>query len=62
MESLWSAYSDAYHRGDIEWIKKAIYLLIIIAAILLIFLTKAIITLWIGKEIMIDNMQWHFLF
>lgn len=62
MAPLWSAYSDAYHRGDIEWIKKAIknqlkiYLLIIIAAILLIFLTKAIITLWIGKEIMIDNM------
>lgn len=62
MAPLWSAYSDAYHRGDIEWIKKAIknqlkiYLLIIIGAILLIFLAKPIIALWIGQKIFIDIM------
>lgn len=53
---LWSAYSDAYHRSDMEWIKKTIknqlkiYLLIIVATTLLIFLAKPIIRLWIGKD------------
>ena len=62
MAPLWSAYSDAYHRGDMEWIKKTIknqlrvYLLIILGTILLIFLAKPIITFWIGKDFLVDNM------
>ena len=61
MAPLWSAYSDAYHRGDMEWIKKTIknqlrvYLLIILGTILLIFLAKPIITFWIGKDLLVDN-------
>lgn len=62
MAPLWSAYSDAYHRGDIEWIKKTIknqlkiYLLILVATTLLIFLANPIINLWIGKDFFVDKM------
>lgn len=62
MAPLWSAYSDAYHRGDIEWIKKTIknqlkiYLLIILSTGLLVFLAQPIIHLWIGKDFIVDNM------
>jgi len=62
MAPLWSAYSDAYHRGDMEWIKKTIknqlkiYLLIMVTTILLVFLAKPIINIWIGKNFVIDNM------
>lgn len=59
---LWSSYSDAYHRNDMEWIKKTIknqlkiYLLIIASTILLALLSKPIIYIWIGKDFIIDNM------
>lgn len=62
MAPLWSAYSDAYHRNDMEWIKETIknqlkiYLLIIVATTLLIFLANPIISLWIGKDFFVDNM------
>lgn len=58
---LWSAYSDAYHRNDMEWIKKTIrnqlkiYLLIIIATILLSILMKPVISIWIGKDFIVDS-------
>jgi O-antigen/teichoic acid export membrane protein len=61
MAPLWPAYSDAYHKGDFFWIKNTlkkqlkIYMLIVIATILLGFLTKPIIYIWIGKEMIIDN-------
>lgn len=62
MGPLWSAYSDAYYKNDIEWIKKTIknqlkiYLLISLATILLIFIAKPIISFWIDKNFVIDNM------
>lgn len=62
MAPLWSAYSDAYSRNDTQWIKKTIknqlkiYFLIILGTILLVFLAKPIIGLWIGKEFVVDNM------
>lgn len=61
MAPLWSAYSDAFHRNDIVWIKKTIknqlmiYLLIVLGTILLAFLTKPIIYIWIDKEFIVDN-------
>lgn len=57
---LWSAYSDAYHRGDLQWIKNnikiqlKIYILIIIITALLILFTKKIISLWIGENLTTD--------
>ncbi|MBE3605367.1 oligosaccharide flippase family protein [Campylobacter sp. RM13119] len=61
MAPLWSAYSDAYHRGDMEWIRKSIknqlkiYLLIVLATILLALWAKPIVSIWIGKEIVVDT-------
>lgn len=61
MTPLWSAYSDAYHRGDIEWIKNSLFrqlqffILIILGTIVLTFIAKYIITLWIGKNFIVDD-------
>ncbi|MBN2816756.1 MAG: oligosaccharide flippase family protein [Campylobacterales bacterium] len=61
MAPLWSAYSDAYHRNDIRWIKMTfksqlkIYFIIILATIALIFLAKPIVKIWVGEEIFLDN-------
>lgn len=58
---LWSACSDAYHRGDIEWIKNSLFrqlqffILIILGTIVLTFIAKYIITLWIGKNFIVDD-------
>ncbi len=61
LSPLWSSYSDAYHRNDMKWIKKTIknqlkiYLLIIVATILLSLLIKPIVSIWIGKDFIINN-------
>jgi O-antigen/teichoic acid export membrane protein len=53
---LWSAYTDAYHRNDFEWIKKMlhkqlmIFGIIILAVFLLTLTAESIIRVWIGKE------------
>lgn len=58
---LLSAYSDAYHRNDLNWIRKTIknqlkiYILIIIATVILSFLAKLIIHIWIGEEFIVDS-------
>ena len=58
---LWSTYSDAYHRNDLEWIKTTIknqlkiYFLIIVVTVILILYAKTIISLWIGESLMIDT-------
>jgi len=58
---LWSACSDAYHRGDIEWIKNSLFrqlqffILIILGTIVLTFIAKYIIVFWIGKDFIIDD-------
>jgi len=57
---LWSAYTDAYHRGDIEWIKRVlqkqmmIFGVVVVAAIILIFVSKNIIGIWIGSGFQIS--------
>lgn len=62
MAPLWSAYSDAYHRNDYEWIKKTIknqlkiFILFIFATMILVTLAKPIIRLWIGDKLQVDNM------
>lgn len=58
---LWSACSDAYHRGDIEWIKNSLFrqlqffILIVLGIIVLTFLAKYIIAFWIGNDFVVDN-------
>ena len=54
---LWSAYSDAYHRGDNAWIKGmlrkqlALFFLVILAVGIMIPMTKSIIAIWIGPDL-----------
>lgn len=58
---LWSAYTEAYHRGDIDWVEKMLrkQLLIFagIAALVLLFvlLARPIIGLWIGGELAVSS-------
>jgi len=54
---LWSAYTDAYSRGDIGWIKDMlqkqtkIFIGVVIAAVIMVLLAQPIIRLWIGTEL-----------
>jgi O-antigen/teichoic acid export membrane protein len=58
---LWSAYSDAFHREEYLWISKTIQKQLKIALVLafisvaLIFLSQAIIDVWIGNDLHVDN-------
>lgn len=57
---LWSAYTDAYHRYDMQWMKRMLRKQLIIfgaLAMLVLFiglLTKPIIALWIGPEMVVS--------
>lgn len=54
---LWSTYTDAYHRGDMAWIKRMlhkqliIFIGVIISVIVVGFLARPLIAIWIGREI-----------
>lgn len=53
---LWSAYTDAYHRGDFVWIKRMLHKQmivfggIVLAVITLAIIAKPIVMLWIGGD------------
>lgn len=57
---LWSAYTDAYHRGDMVWIKRMlckqliIFIGIVISVVVMVILTKPIIGVWVGHEMNIS--------
>lgn len=54
---LWSSYTDAYHRGDITWIKgilqKQLMLfgIVVLAVIMFALIAKPVIAVWIGRQI-----------
>ncbi|EED35201.1 polysaccharide biosynthesis protein [Luminiphilus syltensis NOR5-1B] len=54
---LWSAYTDAYHRDDFQWIEGMlgkqliIFAGFVIMVIMLCLTAKPIIALWIGREL-----------
>lgn len=58
---LWSAYTDAYHRADFNWIKGALrkQLLLFIGIVLttlgLVLMARPIIGLWIGSEVAVSS-------
>jgi len=58
---LWSAYTDAYHRHDLSWIKAmlgkqlVIFIFLVILTLLLIIFAKKIIIWWIGDNIKTDS-------
>jgi len=59
---LWSAYTDAYAKGDLQWIKNTLKKLnllmipIIIAVIILIIFARDIINIWVGPNIKYPNL------
>ncbi|MGZ5029192.1 MAG: oligosaccharide flippase family protein [Burkholderiaceae bacterium] len=54
---LWSAYTDAYHRKDIIWIKRmlhkqmAVFCGVVLAVIFMSLLARSIIATWVGREL-----------
>jgi O-antigen/teichoic acid export membrane protein len=58
---LWSAYTEAFHTQDYEWIKRVIKKLnmlmipIILIVVLLVFIAKPIIGVWLQRELDISN-------
>lgn len=56
----WSAFTDAYAKNDIKWIKKTLFNLklfwlgLISVVFLLLFFSKYIINFWIGNSVTID--------
>lgn len=58
---LWSAYTDAYQRGDLDWIRKMlgkqlkIYLGVVVGVCLLALLAKTILTMWVGPQILVEG-------
>lgn len=53
---LWSAYTDAFHRGDLEWMRKMLrkqllaFAVIVASAIIIIMVAAPIIKAWIGNK------------
>lgn len=64
---LWSAYTDAYHRNDFEWIRQMLrkQLLIFAAIALAVFLlslsAKKIIEVWIGSQLEVSSILIFFM-
>lgn len=58
---LWSAYTDAYQRGDFAWIKymlhKQIMLFggVVLVTIFMVLGAKSVISLWIGRELAVSS-------
>lgn len=57
---LWSAYTDAYHRGDFTWIEgmlrkqMMIFGGIVLAVVVLSLSARPIIAVWIGRELVVS--------
>ncbi len=58
---LWSAYTDAYHQGDIAWIKATLrmqliyFLYLCIAVVTMVLVAKQIISVWIGQDLEVSR-------
>lgn len=54
---LWSAYTDAFYKHDIDWIKKVIRKLILfwmcasVVGIIMVFTSKWFFKIWIGDKV-----------
>jgi len=64
-EPLWSAYTEAYIKKDLKWIKKTCIRMILLllpvltGILILIFTSKYIIKLWVGSHIIISDLLIH---
>jgi O-antigen/teichoic acid export membrane protein len=64
---LWSAYTDAYSKGDIRWIRSVLKKLnllmipVVIVVLLLVLFARDIISIWVGPEIEVSNLLVKFM-
>lgn len=62
VSALWSAYTDAYAKGDFNWIRNSLKKMnilmipIIISVLLLIIFAKGIIKIWVGPQIKVPDL------
>jgi len=61
LSPFWTAYTDAFHRGEIIWIKRATKKLIVIwsisclALVIMVILSNWVYRLWVGSEIYVPT-------
>ena len=61
LDPFWSLFTDAYQKKDFLWIKKTLkklnklFIIVCIATIVLILLTKDIVSIWIGKDFIVKE-------
>ncbi len=59
LSPMWSATTDAYAKGEIEWIKNAmrnirkVLSLAILVLVLMTFISEFVYRIWVGKEVVI---------
>tara|TARA_R110001606_G_scaffold178752_1_gene325429 strand:+ start:12392 stop:13720 length:1329 start_codon:yes stop_codon:yes gene_type:complete len=62
---LWPAYSDAYNRGDLEWIRRNIRqqlkvaFILFIGALFLAIIGPIIVDIWIGYEVAVSSSLYY---
>ncbi|XGA83599.1 MATE family efflux transporter [Polaribacter sejongensis] len=67
LDPFWSLFTDAYQKKDFIWIRATLkrmnklFILVCIGTIVLILLTKTIISIWIGKEFVVDETLTYFM-
>lgn len=60
VEPLWSAYGDAYHKGEYQWIKSTfnrlikIYLLVVLGLFLMLLIQKPVFKIWLKGKVEVD--------
>jgi len=67
LDPFWSLFTDAYQKKDFVWIKVTIkrmnrlFIGVCFGTVVLILLTKLIISIWIGKEFVVDESLPYFM-
>jgi len=60
MTPFWSAFAEAHHKGDYEWVKKTVRMLqklvgvILILGLFLLVISKYVYQLWVGNKVTIS--------
>lgn len=61
LSPFWSAFTDAYHKHDVVWMKKAkrmlelVWLCEIVAVVIMIFIAPWFYSIWIGDDVSIGT-------
>ena len=67
LDPFWPLFTDAFQKKDFSWIKNTLkrlnklFILVVLITILLLFLTNDIISFWIGKDFLTDQILPYFM-